>query len=171
MPQVSVCPTLIVAGVRHSPPHPPPGSPSSAQFYTISGPLRIPSEDFSRALQPWNVRGSSSPRSVRSVPPSWLSSLSDDDGGHDFRAAASSVVELRNQSSSSVASTHREHCRQAISEQRFARLRVNTLLARSFQCMVLTNVAPFWYIALHCDVPAIHGGWSPQCCALTCFPY
>ena len=145
---------------------------SSAQFYTISGPPRSPSsEDFSRALQPWNVRGSSSPRSVRSVPPSWFSSLSDDDGGHDIRAAASSVVELRNQSSSSVASTHREHCRQAISELRFARLRVNTLLARSFQCMVLTNVAPFWYTALHCDVPAVHGGWSPQCCALTCFPY
>ena len=140
---------------------------TSAQFYTISGPLRNPSEDFARALQALE----DVVPSPRSVPPSWLSSLSDDDGGHDFRAAASSVVELRNQSSSSVASTHREHCRQAISEQRFARLRVNTLLARSFQCMVLTNVAPFWYIALHCDVPAVHGGWSPQCCALTCFPY
>ena len=97
---------------------------------------------------------------TKSVPPSWLSSLSDDDGGHDFRAAASSVVELRNQSSSSVASTHHEHCRQAIFELRFARLRVNMLLARSFQCMVLTNVAPFWYTALHCDVPAVHGGCS-----------
>ena len=91
----------------------------------------------SRALQPWRTW---SPLSW-SVPPLWLSSLSDDDGGHDFRAAASSVVELRNQSSSSVASTHHEHCRQAISELRFARLRVNMLLARSFQCMVLTNVA------------------------------